>query len=127
MLLFFFLMIRRPPISTRTDTLFPYTTLFRSAHPLGQEAGPKGAPRPPPQDHARDDEEQSAKPRDADHPLAAVARKQMVMEVEDPQFGPLPLACPAGDDVARLGGIGTRLLAEAELVEPEAQIGRAHV
>src|SRR3546814_6278831 len=25
------LMIRRPPISTRTDTLFPYTTLFRSS------------------------------------------------------------------------------------------------
>src|SRR3546814_20039157 len=30
MLLLFFLMIRRPPRSTRTDTLFPYTTLFRS-------------------------------------------------------------------------------------------------
>src|SRR3546814_1477183 len=30
----FFLMIRRPPRSTRTDTLFPYTTLFRSRdHP----------------------------------------------------------------------------------------------
>src|SRR3546814_6492450 len=27
---FFFLMIRRPPRSTRTDPLFPYTTLFRS-------------------------------------------------------------------------------------------------
>src|SRR3546814_5729053 len=27
---YFFLMIRRPPRSTRTDTLFPYTTLFRS-------------------------------------------------------------------------------------------------
>src|SRR3546814_11130827 len=27
---FFFLSIRLPPISTRTDTLFPYTTLFRS-------------------------------------------------------------------------------------------------
>src|SRR3546814_20377294 len=27
---FVFLMIRRPPRSTRTDTLFPYTTLFRS-------------------------------------------------------------------------------------------------
>src|SRR3546814_5517644 len=26
-------MIRRPPRSTRTDTLFPYTTLFRSTHP----------------------------------------------------------------------------------------------
>src|SRR3546814_10284353 len=30
---FCFLMIRRPPRSTRTDTLFPYTTLFRSCHP----------------------------------------------------------------------------------------------
>src|SRR3546814_15888203 len=29
-MIFFFLMIRRPPRSTRTDTLFPYTTLFRS-------------------------------------------------------------------------------------------------
>src|SRR3546814_9575610 len=28
--LMFFLMLRRPPRSTRTDTLFPYTTLFRS-------------------------------------------------------------------------------------------------
>src|SRR3546814_17530017 len=31
MFFFFFLRIRRPPISTRTYTLFPYTTLFRSA------------------------------------------------------------------------------------------------
>src|SRR3546814_19733342 len=29
-MMFLFLMIRRPPRSTRTDTLFPYTTLFRS-------------------------------------------------------------------------------------------------
>src|SRR3546814_19022632 len=28
--IFFYLMIRRPPRSTRTDTLLPYTTLFRS-------------------------------------------------------------------------------------------------
>src|SRR3546814_3224367 len=33
--MFFFLMIRRPPRSTRTDTLFPYTTLFRSRGPGG--------------------------------------------------------------------------------------------
>src|SRR3546814_18274954 len=32
---FLFLMIRRPPRSTRTDTLFPYTTLFRS-RPTGE-------------------------------------------------------------------------------------------
>src|SRR3546814_14720761 len=35
LIFFFFLMIRRPPRSTRTDTLFPYTTLFRS--PLGTD------------------------------------------------------------------------------------------
>src|SRR3546814_18572042 len=32
---FFFLMIRRPPRSTRTYTLFPYTTLFRSSLTIG--------------------------------------------------------------------------------------------
>src|SRR3546814_14200349 len=30
-------MIRRPPVSTRTDTLFPYTTLFRSLGPRAAE------------------------------------------------------------------------------------------
>src|SRR3546814_10156706 len=35
---FFFLMIRRPPRSTRTDTLFPYTTLFRSGRGLLSQA-----------------------------------------------------------------------------------------
>src|SRR3546814_1905792 len=35
----FFLMIRRPPISTRTDSLFPYPTVFRSARSF--------APNPP--------------------------------------------------------------------------------
>src|SRR3546814_10859138 len=32
-------MIRRPPRSTRTDTLFPYTTLFRSVFPENRAAG----------------------------------------------------------------------------------------
>src|SRR3546814_18087606 len=36
---FFVLMIRRPPRSTRTDTLFPYTTLFRSNYPVRSIAG----------------------------------------------------------------------------------------
>src|SRR3546814_9887129 len=49
--MFFFLMIRRPPRSTRTDTLFPYTTLFRSvfgvigAGARAHEAGPLCAGR----------------------------------------------------------------------------------
>src|SRR3546814_18433541 len=49
-LVLFFLMNRRPPRSTRTDTLFPYTTLFRSeagrARALAGQArtGRPGAP-----------------------------------------------------------------------------------
>src|SRR3546814_10971591 len=40
---FFFLIIRRPPRSTRTDTLFPYTTLFRSEMiELGREEQAQG-------------------------------------------------------------------------------------
>src|SRR3546814_11823249 len=41
---FFFLMIRRPPRSTRTDTLFPYTTLFRSAGRPRQRRARRTAP-----------------------------------------------------------------------------------
>src|SRR3546814_18112822 len=47
---FFFLMIRRPPSSTRTDTLFPYTTLFRSLRGDRAEdlrGGPQGVRRRP--------------------------------------------------------------------------------
>src|SRR3546814_17231879 len=40
LLSFFFLIIRTPPKSTRTDTLFPYSTLFRSEyHALSAPAG----------------------------------------------------------------------------------------
>src|SRR3546814_2196703 len=39
---FFFLMIRRPPRSTRTDTLFPYTTLFRSVGGVTAGADARG-------------------------------------------------------------------------------------
>src|SRR3546814_16046868 len=42
---FFFLMIRRPPRSTRTDTLFPYTTLFRSERWAAHNAAPSPAVR----------------------------------------------------------------------------------
>src|SRR3546814_18742171 len=47
-------MIRRPPRATRTDTLFPYTTLFRSrAEDLRRDAGGKSLAR---HDEARLDE-----------------------------------------------------------------------
>src|SRR3546814_15664390 len=49
--IFFFLMIRRPPRSTRTDTLFPYTTLFRSLRllPFRQVQSAREAVLPGPQ------------------------------------------------------------------------------
>src|SRR3546814_13587375 len=49
--LFFYLIVRGPPISTRTDTLFPYTTLFRSA----LQRGGRGVRRDPvkPRPHRR--------------------------------------------------------------------------
>src|SRR3546814_17840758 len=53
LVIFFFLSIRRPPRATRTDTLFPYTTLFRSRTPRlgipreGHDICPR-APLPPP-------------------------------------------------------------------------------
>src|SRR3546814_8066811 len=44
---FFFLMIRRPPRSTRTDTLFPYTTLFRSSRLRAGASTAAGSPPSP--------------------------------------------------------------------------------
>src|SRR3546814_3933801 len=70
---FFFLMIRRPPRSTRTDTLFPYTTLFRSQevqrqqqqddrHHLDRDLGQREVGRRQVDEADRDDEAD-----DADH------------------------------------------------------------
>src|SRR3546814_4871782 len=53
----FFLMIRRPPRSTRTDTLFPYTTLFRSKQIAGDQRA----------DDADNDVEQDAAAAAHDH------------------------------------------------------------
>src|SRR3546814_12166259 len=43
-MIFFFLIIRRPPRSTRTDTLFPYTTLFRSPYKAPEPLATHTAP-----------------------------------------------------------------------------------
>src|SRR3546814_10791790 len=53
-------MIRRPPRSTRTDTLFPYTTLFRSSG----EGEPQR--RQPPGEHDPGEPEARAEPVDAE-------------------------------------------------------------
>src|SRR3546814_12644450 len=61
---FFFLMIRRPPRSTRTDTLFPYTTLFRSGTWPQPRAGPRWHRTHALGDPRRADDEQRAPARD---------------------------------------------------------------
>src|SRR3546814_997672 len=63
-------MIRRPPISTRTDTLFPYTTLFRSppSQCVRDGAPARGRGRD------RDGDRQPFVPRDRDHHLSEKRR-----------------------------------------------------
>src|SRR3546814_2787921 len=60
---FFFLMFRRPPRSTRTDPLFPYTTLFRSAVTARPRRGDRALNA---LDDRPDDLEQRPQRRDAD-------------------------------------------------------------
>src|SRR3546814_4912492 len=73
--LIFFLMIRRPPRSTRTDTLFPYSTLFRSLPFVGRQCGAGadlGGDRLHP--FAREDERAAARPVD---PAVRARRRQV--------------------------------------------------
>src|SRR3546814_1348104 len=70
-------MIRRPPRSTRTDTLFPYTTLFRSKDGRSHFAAVVRAARFV--DHHCDDDAWVGRRREADegrHILADVARSE---------------------------------------------------
>src|SRR3546814_15800424 len=69
-LFFFFLMIRRPPRSTRTDTLFPYTTLFRS--PLGDIDG---------EDEEREDSEHGDVALDEDRSEEHTSELQSLMRI----------------------------------------------
>src|SRR3546814_12555762 len=79
----FFLMIRRPPRSTRTDTLFPYTTLFRSlAGPQPHDVDLHVAFR--------------LQPGKADHPAGDVHDLDRLTHVEDEYTSPPHAAdqCP---------------------------------
>src|SRR3546814_12160432 len=76
---FFFLMIRRPPRSTRTDTLFPYTTLFRSTAVLCLRSCYAAAP-----DHGREGENMR-KVRDYDAELKALGDKARALKAKKVQ------------------------------------------
>src|SRR3546814_6965723 len=63
-------MIRRPPRSTRTDTLFPYTTLFRShrrPRPRHPRSGSPSFPGAPSETSCRSESRARAPPRSEEH------------------------------------------------------------
>src|SRR3546814_16881415 len=110
----FFLMIRRPPRSTRTDTLFPYTTLFRS---------PDCADRP----HAAANSGSTSP-----HPYTPLLRTPLVsshrsghcrdkssQSIDPPQDAP--------EQIPAYGNFGRLERDVAALSDDLGEIGRAHV
>src|SRR3546814_3371164 len=90
---FFFLMIRRPPRSTRTDTLFPYTTLFRSPMSSGCSTrippGPVG--RGPAPDASKIKSRRGRNPRSEEH----TSELQSLMRISYAVFCLKKKKCPA--------------------------------
>src|SRR3546814_13915953 len=68
-----FLMIRRPPRSTRTDTLFPYTTLFRSPEAQARAPEEEGGDQPQPRSAIED----------ITHAFLAIGRRERVGQHAD--------------------------------------------
>src|SRR3546814_2965976 len=99
----FFLMILRPPRSTRTDTLFPYTTLFRSPDKGRREGAPLGIRFA--EIRRQLDFQLLALDHVRGHVAEAAGHHVVEVDLEDP------------------GGV----LVLVRPVVPERQIGRAHV
>src|SRR3546814_13204567 len=98
---FFFLMIRRPPRSTSTDTLFPYTTLFRSA--AGLRVGQRAAFL---ERHCRHGAECWCFREEPVRQAISVGFQRIPSELPD-QFGlsgrPAPLGCAGRSEERRVG------------------------
>src|SRR3546814_10845471 len=114
MLCFFFLMIRRPPRSTRTDTLFPYTTLFRSKVAVARDA-------------QQTDSEQDVKAMLLDRSATANAKPELEIFADDVKCAH---GCALGEPVAMAlyylqsrglpPGEATKLMLQAFVARSEA-------
>src|SRR3546814_5476636 len=115
-MIFLFLMILRPPRSTRTDTLFPYTTLFRSNGRTGTLYAYEQLGVTP-------DVMSTAKGLGGGFPIGAMLTtaeigKALAFGTHGSTYGGNPLACAVAGAVLE------------EIVKPELkanEIGRAHV
>src|SRR3546814_11206339 len=107
-MLFFFLMIRRPPRSTRTDTLFPYTTLFRSRG-LGGHHGGIALPDVEATDFRAGGADPASLPRleaPAHQPLGLVAPRPFAGQYRDDQGKSPPARLPCAEiAIARRVGV----------------------
>src|SRR3546814_5158812 len=74
-------MIRRPPRSTRTDTLFPYTTLFRSVD-LERVAGDEACGRAAQVAHGGGDLRRRSRALQRDRPFAEMRRDVVALRVD---------------------------------------------
>src|SRR3546814_8481986 len=106
-------MIRRPPRSTRTDTLFPYTTLFRSErHPRGDETLADFGDR-------LDAVERDALRRIVElHQVAQIDRRQVGDPARELQIGRIAVGRDRGlQQVHQLRRIGVRLAPRALAID----------
>src|SRR3546814_9400898 len=112
---FFFLIIRRPPGSTRTDTLFPYTTPFRSLH-RRRRGGAEAAVDQPPADEREERRaaaDPAVDPHRQEHPADQQRDREAAEPHQDHRAPPVPIRT---------------LRPERRGDHPEQrQLGRAHV
>src|SRR3546814_5848798 len=113
-------MIRRPPRSTRTDTLFPYTTLFRSAEPVSESVVLASADPAPVADYAPPPPVLAPVPADAGSAIRSV---ELPMPVRG-EGGVVPVT-----ELPQPQPAGEMILAETTpyRAAPRVEIGRAHV
>src|SRR3546814_5343094 len=124
-------MIRRPPRSTRTDTRFPYTTLFRSHD--GQAAHPAAF-------HGvvdvRNGSQHVAQARKAQLHVVAdvaadveagIATDQVPAVLDVVGLGDLDVALDRATAGRGQGELGDLVMAAAPVLDRELEIGRAHV
>src|SRR3546814_14334696 len=105
---FVFLMIRRPPRSTRTDTLFPYTTLFRSVTICNYNTfqGDRDAPETPSETVSKTDARQAQDTEQRTEEIYSEP-KGSSCGVSARERKPDPFPCPDGVDPLDWDGLNS--------------------